>query len=565
GPDQSHYPTPPASGPDQRYYPTSPASGPDQRYYPTPPASGPNQPYYPPPPASGPDQPYYPPPLASGSDIYLSNPYLLAPPPRKAGPAKKIIAGVGVVAVLAGGAVAAYAYTVLASGGIQPERVLPATTVAFAKLDLDPAAGQKIAAYRLSAKFPAISKGASNLDEEKHAILSEFFGDESDLDYTTEIKPWLGDRIAVAAVPDSGSDSGLDPVLAVAYTNEAKMKAAFSKVARTEPDFGYATIDGYALVSDSQQHAEAVLAGVRRATLANAEHYRSDLKSLHGDQIAVGWADLAATVAALKAGTHSGSSTRLDDLDRLNSLPAKGRIVIGAHANSDYLEVSAVSHQELTGAPRAAGKPVNGTLAKLAAADTSAALEVTGLGDSLSEAWNGASAVLGLGEDFQDLIDETGLQLPGDLAALFGTDATLSMRMPQGVSGEPEIAAQVSTSGGARALQLLDSLGRPFGFPSENLHARLTADGYLLSTSAGYDPRPQPGALTLGADPTFQKAVPDRAGAGLIGYVNIGAILDADPEATAKDKSDWKHLGAVGLTVVPTSDGSRMTLRLTTR
>ncbi len=542
---------------DQAAYP--PPAGPYQADYPPP--AAPYQPGYPPP--GDPNHAGYPPPGPYAPDVYLADPYP-TPPPRKAGPGKKIIAGVVTVAVLAGGAVAAYAYSMLASSGIQPERVLPATTVAFAKLDLDPAAGQKIAAYRLSGKFPAISHGANNIDQEKHALLTQFLDEQTDLDYTTDVKPWLGDRAAVAAVPDPDGDNGLDVVLAVAYTDEAKMKAALSKAARSTADFGYVTRDGYVLISDSQPHAEAVLAGTRRATLAGNAHYKSDLKSLHGDQLAVGWADVAATVAALRTAASSDSSLTPEDLARLNALGAKGRIVVGAHANSDYLEITALSHDAGTGAARWAAKPVTGTLAKLSA-DTSAALEISGLGDSLSKTWDQASATLGLNQDFQELIDQTGLKLPEDLAALLGSDTTFSVRFQHGLTAEPEFAAQVRTSGADRALQLLGTLGEPFGFSSENLHPRRTADGYLISTSAGYDPRPPAGTRTLGDDPAFQKAVPDRAQAGLIGYVNLGAILDSDPEASAQDKADWKHIGSVGLAAVPTSDGSRLVLRFTTR
>ncbi len=322
-------------------------------------APGPYQPGYPPPaapyqpgdqPPAGAYQPGYPagyqapyPPQNPGSDVYLSNPYLLAPPPAKRGPARKLIAGGAVLAVLAAGAVAAYAYTTLASSGSQPEKVLPATTVAFAKLDLDPAANQKIAAYRLSKKFPKVVKGAGNLDEERNALLSSFFDDQSDLDYRTDVKPWLGDRFAVAAVPDTAAAAGLDPVLAVAYTDEAKMKAAMSKLARTERDFGYVTLDSYVLISDSQPHADAVLAAARQGTLAKSDQFRSDLKSLHGDQIALGWADVSAAVAAVKAGTGASASSRVEDLRKLDSLAGRGRIVVGAHANADYLEVAAVT------------------------------------------------------------------------------------------------------------------------------------------------------------------------------------------------------------------------------
>ncbi|MBV9823775.1 MAG: DUF3352 domain-containing protein [Actinobacteria bacterium] len=535
--------------------PTAPGSYQPGQYPPGYQPAGQYQPGY-----QGGDQAPYPAP--PGSDIYLANPYS-TPPPRKSGPGRKLIAGGSVLAVLAAGAVAAYAYTTLASSGIQPERVLPANTVAFAKLDLDPAAGQKIAAYRLSSKFPKVAKGAGNADEEKNAILSSFFDDQSDLDYAFDVKPWLGDRIAIAAVPDRSSAAGLDPVLAVAYTDEAKMKAAMAKVARTSSDFGYATVDDYVLISDSQPHAEAVLAGVRQGTLAKSDRFRSDVKSLHSDQIALGWADLGAAVAALKAGTGASANARVEDLRKLDGLASSGRMVIGAHASSDFLEVSAVTHGTTTG-KHAASTPVDGTLAKLSAADTSAALEVTGLGAAFSQAWGNASTALGLGSELQDFLDQTGLKLPEDLTALFGTDITASMRLPGG-SADPQFAAQVKTDQAAHALQLLDSLARPFGLPPDELHARSTSGGYLISTSADYDPRAASGARKLGDDPAFQKAVPNRANAGLIGYANLGRILDEDPETSAQDKADWKHLGSLGMSVVPTSDGGRVTIRLTTR
>jgi hypothetical protein len=59
--------------------------------------------------------------------------------------------------------------------------------------------------------------------------------------------------------------------------------------------------------------------------------------------------------------------------------------------------------------------------------------------------------------------------------------------------------------------------------------------------------------------------VPDPSNAGLIGYVNVGSILDSDPDVPAQDKQDWKHVGAVGLSISSNSDGGRITLRVTTR
>ena len=65
-----------------------------------------------------------------------------------------VIAGV-TAAVIGGAAFGGWQLQqFLSGGGPQPEDVLPASTVAFASIDLDPGAGQKLAAYQLLKKFP---------------------------------------------------------------------------------------------------------------------------------------------------------------------------------------------------------------------------------------------------------------------------------------------------------------------------------------------------------------------------------------------------------------------------
>ncbi len=58
-------------------------------------------------------------------------------------------------AVLLGGAAWALV-AVLGGGGPQPAEALPASTAAYFRIDLDPSAGQKIAALRLADRFPAL-------------------------------------------------------------------------------------------------------------------------------------------------------------------------------------------------------------------------------------------------------------------------------------------------------------------------------------------------------------------------------------------------------------------------
>ena len=65
-----------------------------------------------------------------------------------------LLVGGGVVGLLALGA-GAWAALNFFQQGAQPAQALPASTVAYASIDLDPSGGQKIDAFRTLEKFPA--------------------------------------------------------------------------------------------------------------------------------------------------------------------------------------------------------------------------------------------------------------------------------------------------------------------------------------------------------------------------------------------------------------------------
>ena len=56
-------------------------------------------------------------------------------------------------ALVVGGGTA-FAVTTLSGGGAQPDEVLPGNAIAYVRMDIDPSAGQKIAAVRLLRKLP---------------------------------------------------------------------------------------------------------------------------------------------------------------------------------------------------------------------------------------------------------------------------------------------------------------------------------------------------------------------------------------------------------------------------
>ena len=117
---------------------------------------------------------------------------------------RKRLLAVGAVVAAAGviGA-GAWAATSFFATGAQPAEALPASTVAYASLDLDPSGGQKIEAIQTLRKFPAFNDelDLDTDDDLRETVFNEFFGADvcERVDYDDDIEPWLGSRAAVAA------------------------------------------------------------------------------------------------------------------------------------------------------------------------------------------------------------------------------------------------------------------------------------------------------------------------------------------------------------------------------
>ena len=128
-------------------------------------------------------------------------------------------AAAGLVIGLVG--VGAFAWQKLSGGGTQPHDVLPSTVVAYARIDADPSASQKIAILRLIRKFPELAKelGIKDVDQDIRKPLLEDLVGECDLDYDKDVEPWIGNRIGVAY------DSDLEtPIVAVQISDEGKAR-----------------------------------------------------------------------------------------------------------------------------------------------------------------------------------------------------------------------------------------------------------------------------------------------------------------------------------------------------
>jgi hypothetical protein len=222
-------------------------------------------------------------------------------PPRPAtgsrgGRRKYILGGVAVVAI---GAVAAGAWAAVSffSTGEQPAEALPADTIGYVSIDLDPSGGQKIEALRTLRKFPAFKDkvGIDTDDDLREKLFEQIQEDDlcAGLDYQDDIEPWLGDRVAMAAV-DTGEDSPA-PVMVVQVKDAGKAEEGFAMLRdcaageqadgpdsgadeedRGEPEqMGGWTVDGdWAIIAESTEIAEKVADLASEGTLADDEDFQ---------------------------------------------------------------------------------------------------------------------------------------------------------------------------------------------------------------------------------------------------------------------------------------------------
>jgi hypothetical protein len=229
--------------------PSGPPSGPPS----SPPAGPPSGP-----PAGPPPGPPTGPPVTGSAEVLEQGgggPLPPAPPPRQSGGGgrKWLIVG-GVVGVLAVGGAAFGAYTWLTSTGPQPAEALPANTLGYVSIDLDPSGGQKIAALKTLEKFPAADKwlddeGIGSGDDIRKFIFTKIQEEEGaceGLDFEDDIQPWLGDRFAVAAI-DQGEGEVPAPVGVVQVKDADNAQGEVEKLIEGcggNPDDGGLAISG---------------------------------------------------------------------------------------------------------------------------------------------------------------------------------------------------------------------------------------------------------------------------------------------------------------------------------
>ncbi|HET6909918.1 MAG TPA: hypothetical protein VFH54_11310 [Mycobacteriales bacterium] len=486
-----------------------------------------------------------------------------APTPRREpfGPAARTAALATAALLVAVGGVVTAAIRA-ASSSTTPDELVPASAFAYAQLDLDPGNTQTSALRTFLNHFPGSpSRSTAPL---RDALLGAFMKDSSDphVDYTKDVKPWLGDKAAVAGWLDSSGHPQVEYLLQ--STNDA---AARKSLHQAVPQAGLDFRDGYAILASSQPVADAAVTSSRRASLGHDATYRADVGALGGGQIVLGWADAHGIVTALQTVPQfrqllsfpGASSLGLSELKT-----TKGRVVVGAHAADNYVEVdvrqkglSTSSTAKSTTSALLTGLP-SGTLAAAEIGDPGGIVTraISALRTLMPTSSNGSPG----SDPLVAVQHATGLSLPGDATTVFGSGLVVSYGGL--VGGLPNIGVRSKPADLAAAEQVAHRV-------SSVLQSH--AGPPLAVSSAGGD-------LVVATSPDYADAIAHRSGLGndarfktalgampgnvtFAAYVDLGDILPLFVHGNAVAE----HFDSVGMWASHNGDVDLLQVRLVAR
>lgn len=506
--------------------------------------------------------------------------------PRPKGRRTAVIAAVSVavVAVLGGGAAAA-AY-LLGGGGTQPEEVLPSSTLAEISVDLDPSASQKIKALETLRKFPALKDqldlGAG--DDLRKWIFDEAVKDTDcrPLDFDQDVKPWLGNRAALAAVDLSGKTPA--PAVALQVSDEDAARAGIQKLVdcgHPGDDFGYAFAQDYVVISDSPEHARTIVSAGEQGSLA-ADSGFTRWDSAVGDRGVVNFyvgrsaADWLGrnlgelSNGALADGQLAGYGKQLRDFEGLSGTV---RFADGG------VEVAAAGG----GLKGTTGTADVGDAVDRLPGDTAVAFAFAVPPDYAKTMVDQLSGLSG--EDTDQMLAQaetlTGIDLPEDLQTLLGTGVTLSLGGTppdlSTVSSPADVPFGATVTGDTDKIEgVIRKLEERQGITLDQLGiAEKSGDGRVaIASSEGYADELL-GHGDLGASSSFRDVVPEADKASSVMYVDfdsrwVGALeqlagqTGAPAADLAKVKANLAPLKAFGASAWQDGDTSHVLVKLTT-
>lgn len=481
-----------------------------------------------------------------------------------------LVAIAAVVALIIGGGAFAIAQ-VMGGGGDRPASAMPAGTAAYLQVDIDPAAGQQIAALDFlsdieTEEMEALRDG--DIKREIFDLLAEDEGLLTELDYEEDVEPWLGDRVGVGVL-DDGQSAEPTVLVAVQVKDEGEAENALASIDQVEAAWFF---HGDYVVITTAEQVDAAQSDVEAGNLADQGYFVEDLDDLGEQGLMSGWVDLAAMSQLSERAMDSGFGEMDSELGEMGGAMdelylgsdfgslSEGRAAMTLRFGDDGIELAANTR----------GTPLQGLdnsdtahLVNDLPQDTVAAFSLEHGDQIIDLLWEQVSAIAPqeVASAQEDAAAE-GFELPEDLKVMVGDSMTLSagagiIEALDGGADEAPLGYRAHTDTD-RAESLMEMILSVEGMDGGQDAVKYRSDDGVLSIAASqaYVDELADGE-GLGSSDLFQRTVPEADEAQSVMYVDLNAFEELYlTEVDGEDRDALEKLAAVGASTSLDEDGN---------
>jgi hypothetical protein len=497
------------------------------------------------------------------------------------GPIVAVGIGAAMALIIGGGAFAFYQLDPLHffRGSPQAAEAVPAGALAYAAVDLDPSATQKINALRFLNHFPGF-KDVTDVENERDDIRKSILTDAIDslncegVSYDKTIEPWLGNKFGFAAMPsEDGGDP--EPLVVIETTDTGLASDAFdaldacAKTSGSSDDYGYAFTGDYALVASSQRLADKYADDAEGGSLADDGDFQTDMDALGDLGVATAWVDIAGLIDAygdtmFDTGVVDPASDPTAAIDLLKAQAQRAAATF--RFSSDHADVVTAVRGQFP-------QPDFGDNEIVSLPDSTVfAMSVSGGGDALAASWDDIMAAqrklnANVDEQITTFERQTGLNVPDDLETLLGDNLLFAVDQ-DGLSAatfnsnDPsQLNAGVRFTGDGPKLHdlydrivglLADSVGADLPFSKQDFD-----NGLAIATNDSYASKLADLDGNLGDSQNFQSVVDDAASKQFVLFFNwdlveneilqsLGSSGDPSMQKVADNLKPLRAFGASG-------------------
>jgi hypothetical protein len=360
---------------------------------------------------------------------------------------------------------------VFSAGTDRAATLAPARTAVYLNVYLQPSAGQQMNLAGLIGRLPGFADDAT-LDEKVDQVVQNLLAGTG-IDYRQQLKPWLGNQVALAAWPDESDQADAADGEAVLIVEVKDREAAERSVAelladgatfaaesyegvelRVSDDAAYAFVADMLVVAEDPASVRAVIDVERGAdALAGRDDFTRTMDELPDDHLATVFVDV---------GTLAGA---FDAADQVAAMSTAGGALV---AERDGLRLSGSAPFDMDGAEASAraGFALGtepSSLVEWMPQDTLAELVVFGLRQTLEDA-EAAAGATPEGQELLGTLDTIralaafglGIDLDADVLPLLDREVALAVT---GFDGElPSGLLLLRPDDGAAAAESLDRI-----------------------------------------------------------------------------------------------------------